>query len=128
MPPSKPGLTAVANTAAPHHTFEGGSSRTSPARQMERVDPDLSSVQTYLVKHCALSDDEARALSDEDVRTLLDERQAASEERSTIWQAELRRQARYQEEICAPFAKTAWSRKRKLEAGAAARSDTTSYL
>ena len=78
MPPSELGLTAAANTAAPHHTFEGGSARTPPARRrMERIDPDQSLAQTYLVKHCALSDDEARTLSDEDVHTLLTGRLAA---------------------------------------------------
>ena len=96
---------------------------------MERIDPDQSLVQTYLVKHCALSDDEARTLSDEDVHTLpterlaaQEERFAAQEERSAFRQAELRRQARHQEEIRA-FATAALSRKQKIEAGAAARPD-----
>ena len=91
---------------------------------MERIDPDQSSVQTFLVKHCALSDDETRTLSDEDVCTLLAEHEAASEERSAFLQAELRRQARHQEEIRA-FVTAALPRKQKIKAGAAARPDST---
>ena len=43
-PPSTPGLTAVVNTAAPHQTFDGGSAHTPLAQQMERIDPEQSSV------------------------------------------------------------------------------------
>ena len=98
-PLSKPGLTAVANTAAPHQTFEGGRTYTPLAQQMERSDPEKSLVQTVvsnpLVEHRARrssGDGDVRTLmSDHDVHTLLVERLAAAEERSTICQAEMRR-------------------------------------
>ena len=39
-PPRKPGLTAVANTAAPHQAFDGGRTYALLAQQRERSDPE----------------------------------------------------------------------------------------
>ena len=54
-PPSKPDLTAVANTAALHQTSEGGRTYTPFAQQRERSDPEEPLVQTVvsypLVEH-----------------------------------------------------------------------------
>ena len=56
--PSKPGPTAVANTAAPHQTAEGGRTYTPLAQQRECGDLEESLVQTVvsypLVEHRAL--------------------------------------------------------------------------
>ena len=43
-PPSKPDLTAVVNTAAPHQTFERGRTHTPLTQQRERTDPEKSLV------------------------------------------------------------------------------------
>ena len=81
--PSEPGLTAEANTAAPHQTFEGVRTYTPLAQQRESGKLEESLVKTVM-SYPLVEQHRARRSSDDDVGTLLAKRLAAAEERNTI--------------------------------------------